>query len=372
MLKNCLGIINITTKSDSFGTLTAERPAYMLPFAGRYRLVDFPLSNLVNHKIGTVAIYTGVKVRSVMDHIQTGRPWGLDRRRNGIHIYTPHFKNVDPDNEVSEYHLTLDFFKKTKEDNLIFITQNKISQVHLGRAYQHFDKSNADVTFIYTEVENNEQLLYSENVVLDEDGNFVNIGINLVPTKQLNLFNGAFFIKKATFIDLITHAAEIGKEKTLIDVILNNADNLKINTYKSTSYIEDIKDLRNYYNASMNLLNSDKFHQLFYNGGAVLTKTKDEPPTLYGNDSIVENSLVANGCVINGEVENSVIFRGVVIEKGAVVKDSIIMQKSVVKAGAIIDKSILDKGAKISENVVIVGTKSNPYVVGKNEIIRKA
>ncbi len=372
MLENCIGIINITTKSDSFGTLTEERPAYMLPFAGRYRLVDFPLSNLVNHKIGTVAIYTGNKVRSGMDHIQTGRPWGLDRRRNGIYIYTPHFKNIDLENEISEYHLTLDFFKKTKEENLVFITQNKISQVHLGRAYTHFDKSNADVTFIYTEVDNAEHLLYSDNVVLDEEGNFLNIGINLTPTKQLNLFNGAFFIKKSVFIDLVTQAAEIGKEKKLLDVILNNADNLKINTYKSNSYIEDIKDLRNYYNASMNLLDSDKFQQLFYKGGAVLTKTKDEPPTLYGNESTVENSLIANGCIINGEVENSVIFRGVVVERGAVVKDSIIMQKSVIKAGAIIDKSILDKGATICENVVIVGTKSNPYVVSKNEVIRKA
>lgn len=131
-----------------------------------------------------------------MDHIQTGKAWGLDRRRNGVHIYTPHFKNTDPENEINEYHYTLDFFRKTKQENLLFVTQNKISQVNLGRAYTHFIESEADVTFIYTEVENSDALIYSDNVVLDEEGNFVNIGINLVPSKKLNLYNGSFFIKK--------------------------------------------------------------------------------------------------------------------------------------------------------------------------------
>ncbi|NLC34256.1 MAG: glucose-1-phosphate adenylyltransferase subunit GlgD [Erysipelothrix sp.] len=371
MLNNCIGIINITTKSDSFSTLTEARPAFMLPFAGRYRIIDFPLSNLIKHHVARVAVYTGPKVGSVMDHIQTGKPWGLDRRRNGIHIYTPHFKNLDVTNEIKEYYLTLDFYNKSNEDNIIFMTHNKVSQVDLSKAYTAFVESDVDVMFMYTDVENSEYLNESEHIVLDDQNNFVNIGLNVGKNDRINLFNGSFFMKKSAFINTIIDASVVGVEKTLIEAILNRRQSLKISTFKSESYIEDIKNLKNYYAASMNLLESKNFQQLFYEGGQVYTKTKDEPPTFYCPQSKVENSLIANGCVIEGEVINSIIFRGVKVEAGAVIKDSIVMQKTYVKKGALIEKSVLDKAVVIDEDVVIIGTKSDPYIVGKHKTIRK-
>ena len=135
--------------------------------------------------------------------------------------------------------------------------------------------------------------------------------------------------------------------------------------------MEDIKDIESYYRANMNLLNSHLFYKSFFEGGAIYTKAKDEPPTLYTDDSLVENSLIGNGCIIEGNVENSIIFRGVEIEKGAIVRDSIVMQKSKIKKDAVVINSILDKFTLIGENINIIGTKSNPYLVGKNVEIRK-
>ncbi|NLC05130.1 MAG: hypothetical protein GX778_01245 [Erysipelothrix sp.] len=143
-------------------------------------------------------------------------------------------------------------------------------------------------------------------------------------------------------------------------------------TYKHEGHVEDIRDAAAYYRASMNLLDDNIFKELFFEGGSVFTRSKDEPPTFYTEDSKVENSLVANGCIIEGEVSNSIIFRGVKIEKGAVVKDSIVMQKSIIKKDAYVVKSILDKHTTICDAVAIVGTKSNPHIVAKNVIIRKA
>lgn len=147
---------------------------------------------------------------------------------------------------------------------------------------------------------------------------------------------------------------------------------MKVITYEHKGNVDEINNVAKYYRASMNLLDKDISQDTFFDGGLVYTRSKDEPPTLYTDDSLVENSIVANGCVIEGTVTNSIIFRGVNIKKGAVIKDSIVMQKSVIEEDAYIVKSILDKNVTIDEKVTIVGTISNPYIVEKGTRIRKA
>lgn len=370
MLNKCIGVIDIKTKSDCFGVLTKERPVYMLPFGGRYRLVDFMLSNLVNHNIGSVAVYTGTKVRSAMDHIGTGKPWELNRRRSGLHIFTPHFRNRT--NEIHQYYETLDFFASAREEYILLMTKTVISQVNLTKAYNHFIESGAEICLVYTEMANDDESNdINTSLNLDENGNFLNIGVNLRTKDKFNLFNGVGFIKKSVFIDLVKLAVEQGEDKTLLEALVRLKNDLKVTVFKNEAYTLDVNNIKNYYRANMKLLDMGTFEKVFFEGGPIVTTTKDEPPTFYGNDSKVVDSLIANGCVIEGEVSNSIIFRGVKVAKGAKIKDSIVMQKTSVSEGAVIDCAILDKAAVIGEDVVIGGTKENPYLVGKGVTIRK-
>lgn len=372
MLDNCIGIINLSNMSRDFGVLSKHRPIYMLPFGGRYRIIDFMLSNMVNHGIGTVAVYTGDKVRSTMDHIGNGKPWELNRRINGLYIFPPEYSEENArKGDIYQCYLTEDFLENTKEEHICMVSQNTIAKIDLTEAYKHFIESGADGTLIYKKQKNSDIYLKSEKLILDEDLNLINIGLNLGTEETFNLYTGTAFVKKSVFLKVIRNAMETGEEQYLKDALLKNKDKYKINSYEFKGHIEDIKDIGTYYKANMNLLDSQIFYDLFFEGGDIYTKSKDEPSSLYTNDSIVENSLIANGCVIEGKVQNSILFRGVQIEKGAIVRDSIVMQKSKIKKDAVVVNSILDKRAFIGEDINIIGTKSNPYVVGKNVTIRK-
>ncbi len=373
MLKNCFGIISSRNVAEDFGALTTTRESHILPFGGRYRLVDFMLSNMVNHGISTIAVYTGNKVRSTMDHIGDGQPWELNRRISGLHIFPPqHIEGVTRAGDIDQYYLTEDFLKGVKEENIYVIASNVLAKIDLTKAYQQFVEADADLSLIYANVKNEEIYQDSESLVFDEEGNFLNIGVNLGSSDTTNLYLGSAFIKKSVFRQLVREAKEIGEERYLRGAFLKAKNGLKVITYEHKGNVDEINNVAKYYRASMNLLDKDISQDTFFDGGLVYTRSKDEPPTLYTDDSLVENSIVANGCVIEGTVTNSIIFRGVNIKKGAVIKDSIVMQKSVIEEDAYIVKSILDKNVTIDEKVTIVGTISNPYIVEKGTRIRKA
>lgn len=367
MLSNCIGIINSSVESKDFGVITKNRPPYMLPFGCRYRLIDFMLSNMVNHNIGTVAVYTGKKVRSAMDHIGDAKPWELNRRRNGLYIFPPQYSaNPSRRGDIYQYYLTEDFLDYAEEEDIYLANQTKIAKVNLTEAYNYFKETDADITYIYKRQKNSDIYLNSENLILDEDSNFVNIGSNLGTEEFFNLNLGKVFIKKSVFIEIIKEAMETKEVHYFREALLKNKEKYKINSFEFKGHIEDIKDTESFFRANMNLLDRKIFNDIFFKNGAVFTKPKDEPSSLYTNDSLVENSLIANGCVIEGKVENSIIFRGVEVEKGAIVKDSILMQKTKIKKDAVVVNSILDKYSVVEEGVNIIGTKSNPYLVGKN------
>ena len=153
--------------------------------------------------------------------------------------------------------------------------------------------------------------------------------------------------------------------------MLLQKNKLKINTYEYKGFTQTIRNLETYYKSSMDLLNQDVYRNLFFKDGLVYTKAKDEPPTIYRDNSNVENSLIANGCVIEGVVEDSIVFRGVKVGKGAIVKNSILMQKSEVGDYAVVVNTILDKYSCIEEGVNVAGSPTIPYVLEKRGSIRR-
>lgn len=372
-MESCLGLINFEDIGRNFEELCRSRPAYMLPFGGRYRLVDFALSNMVNHGIRTVATYTGDKIRSTMDHLGDGRPWELNRRINGLFIFPPQFDDENHrQGNIYQYYMTEDFFLNTKEEYILIANPNILAKVDLTEAFSHFRESDADVCLIYKKKTNDGDMnINSEKLIIDENGDLINIGLNLGAESEFNLFMHMGFVKKEVFLKIIKKSMETGNDMYFKQALMKDKGEYKINTYEFKGHVESITGIESYYNANMNLLDEDIFNELFFQGGPIFTTSKDEPSTLYAPGSKVKNSLVANGCIIEGTVENSILFRGVKVGKNARVKNSILMQKTIVEEDSVIVNTISDKYGTIKKGSRIAGSKSNPYIIGKRAIVRE-
>ncbi len=373
-MDRCIGIINSKEKENNFGGLCNHRPVYMLPFGGRYRLIDFTISNMVNNGIQSVAIYTGKKMRSTMDHIGNGNPWDLNRKFNGLFMFPPIFDNDYGlyTGDIHQYHSTEPFFQHAREKYIFVCNPDILNKVDLGKAFELFLETDSDFTLIYKKQKDEHgNFIHKDKIIINGEGKLESIGLNLGTETEFDLFLEMGFIKKEVFLDLVRRSIERGNINYLKDAMLTWRDEYKITTYEHKGHVENISDLKNYYDANMHILNDKIANELFYENGLIFTKSKDEPSTWYGRDSKVRNSTIANGCIIQGEVENSIIFRGVKIGKGAIIKNSIVMQKSEVEEDAVVVNSILDKYTCIERGAQIIGNTSSPYVVEKNKRIRR-
>lgn len=367
-MENCLGIILNSNIENEFGSLCNNRPSYMLPFVGRYRLIDFTISNMVNHNIKTIALYTGDKIRSTMDHLGDGKPWELNRRFTGLFLFPPTYDDnkMGRMGEVSQIYSTEPFYQNMKEEYVYFAHPNIIAKVDLNEAFNRFIDTDADVTLIYKQqIDPKGEYINVDKLHLNKNGELINIGLNLGTEHTFNQHLGMGFMKKSVLMSLVKTATEKGIVNLLKDAMLLQKHRLKINTYEYKGYVQTIRNLETYFKSNMDLLDPEVYKNMFFTEGLVYTKAKDEPPTIYKDHAKVENSLIANGCVIEGTVEDSILFRGVKVGKGAIVKNSILMQKTEIGENAVVVNTILDKYSCIEEGVNVAGSPTIPYVLEK-------
>lgn len=373
-MNDCLGIIITEETDNKFGTLCQHRPVYMLPFGGRYRLIDVALSNMVNHDINTVAIYTGEKIRSTMDHLGNGKPWDLNRRFKGLFIFPPLYTSnpFKKFGDLGEFKSTEAFFHQSKEEYIMLYDPAILSKVDLRKAYKTFRESKADMGMVYTEIEDKSgYFIYATKLHLEGQGKVLGMGKNLGEESTFPMHLGITFLSKELLRQLVYSSIEDGTANSLRDAVINNIDNLDIIGIEHQGHVEYIKDTGNFYRSNINLLEAPIYNEIFYTNGAILTKAKDEPSTYYGEEARVENSLVANGCKIEGEVINSILFRGVTVGKGTLVKNSILMQKTEVGEDSAVINTITDKYVTVGDDVTIAGTIHAPYIAEKNQRIIK-
>lgn len=371
MLEECLGIISFEDIGNEFGVLCRNKPVYMLPFAGRYRLVDFTLSNMINHGLHTIAVFTGRKIRSILNHLGDGKPWDLNRKTRGLSIFPPLSDDEKRRScDIFQYHTTEEFFVNSKAKYVFIANPNILSKVNLTEVFGYFLDTGADITVVYKKQNNGkDDHINADTLIVDDNGRFINIGVNLGSKSVFNLFMHMIFIKKEIFLEIIRAGMETGEDLYFKQAMANYKNMYHINSYEFKGYVEYIRGIRSYYSANMNLLNEKIFNELFLEGGTVLTRSEDEPSTFYDTESRVKNSLIANGCIIEGKVENSVLFREVKIGKDAEVKNSILMQGAVIKENAVLVNTILEKHVTVEEGVNIIGIEGNPYIVEKDLVV---
>lgn len=359
-----MALMILTTPLDDMKSLIKNRNLASLPLGGRYRLVDFPLSNIVNGGITNVGIVGDMKnISSLTDHIGSGAPWDLDRKNGGVFFLSKYDESAD---KMRALENTLTFLMKSREKNILLLSSDMIYNIDFKKIFDEHESDDRDVTVIYKPIDDVSGKFYQASTLqLDEEDNVTGFGINLLFNKKQNISMGAYIISKALFIKIIGKQIEKCETATPLDIISKNVDILKIKGYEYTGYLAQIKSIKDYYDFNMDLLYHPITEALFNSERPIYTKRKDTPPTLFKTDCQVENSLISNGCQVKGVIRNSIIGRRVVIEKGATVENCVILQNCIIKSGAHLRSVIVDKNNVIMEGQILNSSPAYPLVIEK-------
>lgn len=373
MKNSILGIIMAYDRDKELRDLTLDRCVGAIPFGGRYRIIDFMLSSMVNSNITNIGIVLRTKYHSLIEHIGTGKDWDLARKIGGINLFPPHSyssnnqfsSSTERRGKIEGLIGIRDYIMESKCEYVVMTNSNIVTNIDFQEVVEHHKESGADITCVCSNIQKgiNTDTFFNvgrHNVVED-----VCVGTDITgKCKHYGL--GIYVIKKSKLEELTTiwasHNLKYFEQEGLTYAMKNN---LKINAFIHTAYAKTIDDIRRYYDASMDLLSKDVRDEIFIKNRPIYTKVQDEQPTYYGDNAVASQSLIADGCTLEGTVENSIIFRDVRIEKEAVVKDCIVLQGCTICSKANISNVIADKNVTIGDGKTMMGHSNYPIVIAK-------
>ena len=372
-----LGVIFPNSYDGLIPELVKERLMGSVPFASRYRLVDFVISSMARAGIDNISLIARENYLSLMDHLGSGREWDLARKNGGLNILPPYAQKEIKvySGRVEALESIKSFLVSQKEKYVVMSDANVVANLNYGEIIAAHKKSGADVTVVYRKQEipenfkkplgTNRDLYYT----LDVEGNRVKqLFVNSKRDGVVDFSMNVYVIDRELLIRLVDEAYVLGFTCFERDILAPQIDMLDVQAYCYEGYVAYIHDMKSYFDENMRLLEADNLNALF-GPGPVWTKIRDDNPTRYIKGAKVSNVMAADGCVIEGEVENSVLFRGVKVAKGAKVKNCVLMQDTVVGEGANLEYVITDKDVTITSGKSLVGTDSFQVFVAKKQTV---
>lgn len=373
-MNDTLGLILAGVGDAPLGELTRMRSVAALPVCGRYRLIDFLLSSMVNSGIANVGVPTLTAYRSLMDHLGSGKEWDLNRKLYGLFILPPYIDYQHTDafrGDLDVLDGIADYLSRSKQEYVLLCGCSALFNTTFYALRERHLDTGADVTVMCCSQPEAEPGAAPRHVAVTagRDGRVTDLrahsGIRPGELRSMDIW----FMKKSFLEQQIARCISHGMHDFVMDVMIKHFDRLKVYAYEYGGYVGNVDSVSAFYRENMRLLDPKLCTELFSPNHPVYTKIKDQIPTFYGEHSNVRNVLSGDGCVLNGTVENCIVFRGVTVEEGAHVRDSIIMQNSRIESGAELDCVILDKNVTIRSGKRLVGQKSYPVVIGKNTVI---
>ncbi len=371
---NILGLVFPNINDICIPELTSKRAIGSIPFGGKYRLIDFTLSNFVNSGIDKVGVVAEKKFASLMDHLGSGKAWDLSKRRGGLTILSPYSMGADSFTTTVECMYNMrGFVEKAKEEYVLLTTSNNIFNCDYTKMIEQHMNTNADITLMYVHGKISKGAAAPLVITTDTDNKITDMVIN--PRVENSgevecdyLFSSAF-MKKELFLDLLVDCVSINALDFRRNFILDNYKRFNVYGYEFTGYYSAITSIDTYFKSNMSLMNPLVRADLFNVDRPIFTKVRDDMPSKYGLGSSVKNSLIAQGCVIEGEVENSIISKGVHIGKGAKVENCIIMQDTKIGENAGLSYVICDKDVVIKNGRALMGYDTYPIYIAKDNIV---
>lgn len=366
--QNVLGLIFASINDTAVIDLTKLRTMGSIPYGGRYRMVDFPLSNMVNSGITEVGVITKSNYGSLMDHLGSGREWDLARKKGGLHLLPPFSQSSGGtyQGRLEALRNIWNFVEHTRAEYVILANSDLVTTIDFNDALNQHQASGADITVIYAKgLYNRDKSTNGCILQIDEENTIREVLTNPMLSGECNI-SLDMFIMSTDFLKQIVLEAISKNQKSLIrDLLQARKDEFVFKAYEHKGCFYKIDSLEAYYKANLALLHTEIRNSIFNSEAPIYTKVGDNAPVKYGLEASVKNSLVADGCMIEGTVENCVLFRGVKIAKDAVVRNCVLMQGTEIGEGCNIDAIVADKNVTISENRVLTGSPEYPLYLGK-------
>lgn len=370
MKKNMLGIIFAEIYgSEELNALTYDRNMAAIPFGGRYRLVDFTVSNMVNSGVDNIGVLVKQYYRSLMDHLSNGQEWDLNRKHGGMHIIPPYANESSSHTSVGkldELRGALDLLLDSTEPYVLLAEANVVCSMDYRPVLEAHIASGADITAVtYTaDGTSSDQFTY---VFVSKDGKAAAFALNDVPRAGDEIGIGSYIISREMLIEIVRNFTALGAyhfERAFMQRQLNKGK-LSINLYSVDCPVLFNRSVTEYLKNSLALTDQSVVPAIFRSNWPIYTRVNDEVPTYYGTECAVSGCVIADGCVIEGSAEHSVLGRGVRVGKGAKITNSVIMQGVTVGENAVLENVIIDKWAVISANAELKGLSTAPVIIRK-------
>ena len=376
-MSSTAGIVFSSLNNNTLSRLTSDRTVAAIPFGCRYRLVDFALSNMVNANMSNISVVANYNYRSLLEHIGSGKDWDLARRENGINFVSP-FQSAKNPTEAKMFSTHLEALKsmrsyiyELKEDFVVMTDADTIMTLDLSKIVDSHEKSGADITIVTKNTDKDFTAKHPRMMVSSIDGRIDNIAMSeaYIPSHP-SLMLGVY-VMKTNYLRKIIEESVAYNLTSFTELLMRGAKSNVYMEYKYDGYVAIVSSFLDYYRCSMEIAkNPDARNSLLGNREfPIFTRVHNSAPTRYKSTASVKNSLIADECVIEGEVENSIIFRGVKIEKGAKVKNSVLFRGVYVGKGATLNSIVADKDVYVSDGVCLSGNDNMPFYIQKSRKI---
>ena len=367
--KKCVAMLLAGGQGSRLGVLTSKIAKPAVPYGGKYRIIDFPLSNCTNSGIDTVGILTQYKPLELNGYIGSGKPWDLDRTSGGVHILPPYQGQSGGDwykGTANAIYQNLEFIERYNPKYVLILSGDHIYKMDYSKMIEQHEKDGADCTIAVLEVSFEEASRFGI-MNANPDGTIYEFE-EKPPVPKSNLASMGIYVfswdklKKYLTEDEQDPNSSNDFGKNVIPAMLKNGEKLKV--YHFNDYWKDVGTVDSLWDANLDLLNPKLDLDLSDKDWRIYSRTVAMPPQYVSENAVVENSLVTDGCEIYGNIDYSILFENVTVEEGATVEYSLIMPGAVIKKGASVRYSIVAENSVIDENADVGG---DPQIVGTDE-----
>lgn len=373
-MKNVMGLVFANIYDSSLGQLTNKRTLASLPFGGRYRQIDFTLSNLANAGVRHIGIVTQYNFQSLMNHIGSGEEWDLEMEEGGLEFITPFAMGVSNNFRGKLEAIAAaskGYLERAKEEYVVLADAAVICAINLEEVVRAHIDSGRDVTVVVKAgIANNEKQL-DLAVRLDEAGEISDMAVDYAAPADYLASMGIFVIRKDLLLASAEECVSHNRYRFEREFILRDwaEGKLSVGAYEFHNVALFNESTEEYFRNNLAIIDKNIRHSLYREGLTIYTKVRDQVPTYYGESCEIDDCIVADGCVLLGAAENSVFFRGVKLSTGASVKNCVVMANTEIGIGAHLEYCILDKDVKIGAGVKLIGTEDHPVILNRGDCV---
>lgn len=369
-MNDAYGIVNFSRNHIWVEGLQEHRSIAAISFLGRYRVIDFPISNMSNSGINQIHIYMGSKPRSLVEHLGTGRHYNINSKRGKLRPLFPE-KNSGNDiynTDIAAFMENMECIERVHQTYVVIAPSYMVYTQNFEELLQTHTDSGADITLLYhTTDEAKEKYLNCDTLNLNQQKGVLSIEKNRGTAKNRNIFMDTYIMKNELFIELIHKAQSLSSMYTLPQIINNQCDTLDVRGVSHRGFFASITDFTSYYHANLALIDPKTSQNLFDDEWPIYTRTNDSCPTHYYETAEVKSSVIANGCKIEGTIENSVVGRGCVIQEGAIVRNSVLLSGTTIGKDVHLENQVVDKGAQLIHAKEIITSPEKPGYIKRGD-----